>query len=195
MGIRDGRIVSHSWYDQNGEVYPRTGRTLKKLQEEYFIKGELNPKNLRRKRVLDAGTGTGNLVEDLAAESIRNNLGIHVEGIDLVISKEMALTGRFHAMDMRKTSYQNGQWDVIVSTVSLFTHGSPEIRGLRGRQAEEARQRDQRDSLLEYKRICASKCLVLLADASENVVEIARELGFSVEYYGNAIARLVLDGR
>lgn len=197
----DGRISSQSWYDQSGEPYPRTGRTLAKVEKDFFSHQELSSENIRGLRILDAGTGTGRLVEDLLEKSQREGLNLHVEGIDLVISESMYSSGHFRAMDMRRTSYKDGEWDMIISIASIFTHGPHEFRdivgdGLRGHPNYGKRSKVTntalREVLKEYKRICSPGCVVLIADVSPSVEKLAQMVGFKTKHYGNNILRLHL---
>lgn len=198
----DGRVSSQNWYDHYGEEHARTGRTLAQLEKDFFRGGELSSENIREKRILDAGTGTGRLVEDLLDKNRNEELGLYAEGIDLVISEEMELSGHFHAMDMRRTSYKDGEWDLIISTASLFTHGPHEAIGIVGDGVKghpnygkktTLKRKAQEDVLREFKRICSAKCIVLIADVSLKVKEIAEAVGFNAEFYGNYVLRLTLD--
>ncbi|MEW6056931.1 MAG: class I SAM-dependent methyltransferase [Bdellovibrionota bacterium] len=86
------------------------------IKHHSYPQDKLNVEDLKNKRVLDAGTGFGTLVEDL-----RRN-GIEADGLD--ISLPASLKGKPHYIeaDMIDTGIDPAIYDVIYANFTLFMY-------------------------------------------------------------------------
>ena len=114
-----GDIYSVNVNGEDGQTveYARTNRGVFDL---YLHLGSnvLSLKNLIGKKILDAGTGDGQFVEDL------RNYGIEAEGLDLVLNKTQKTKPYFFEKDMAHTGLPSATYDTVFSIWSTLTYES-----------------------------------------------------------------------
>lgn len=104
--------------DRGGQIaaYERKNRDLDEITRLYGT-SRVDITTLRGKRILDAGTGGGQFVLDLRHE------GVNAVGMDLVLDEpQKQMPTIFIEGDIRFTPFENGSFDGIFSTWSVFSY-------------------------------------------------------------------------
>ncbi len=114
-----GDIYSVKVDREDGQTieYARTNRGVFDL---YLHLGAniLGLKQLQGKRILDVGTGDGQLVEDLRA------YGIEADGVDIILNKKQKTKPYFFERDMAHTGLPSSSYDTVFSIWTTLTYES-----------------------------------------------------------------------
>lgn len=98
-------------------TYDRTDRSLLHIKKyQYYPDSLMEVKELVGKKVLDIGTGGGTLVTEL------RTLGVDAHGLDIYLNESQRKLNYFHQKDALHTELASDQFDVIYSTISVFSY-------------------------------------------------------------------------
>ncbi len=97
-------------------IYERTNRSLKQLCDEQFYPPEFFYTGTFGGKVLDVGTGNGQLVFDLKAKDA------DVQGLDVFLTPKQIKSGLFRQADVRDTGYPTGEFKVIFATETILSY-------------------------------------------------------------------------
>lgn len=117
---RDGRYVTVV-RGSNSRGFMRTNRGYSELNDPLVrYKGKdsvtqaFSIDHLVKRKVLDIGTGDGQLVEDL------RSMGVETEGLDIVLNTEQKTKKYFIEADIREIPIRNESYDTIISAYNIF---------------------------------------------------------------------------